>query len=204
MEARQPNKNFDFYLYELYKQYCSSEGIKPLGKEKAKTSLELIGWIAYSKLLLKEYADYLRYIRYDLSDAVEIGKGRYDTLPLPELSKISEYASTFDQKNSTYGIVNGTLYCLNENGIYVPEQSKIITHNPYSERSVTNWSEVHNNGEKDIGIGMFGNVHDKDYKSKLRFLESIKDRTEDDVEIEYDTDNDKYFCLLHSKRKTLR
>ena len=52
----------------------------------------------------------------------------------------------------------------------------------------------------DISIGMYGNIYDRDRKSKIELLSKLADKIDTDTELTQDTLGDKYFCSLNSKR----
>ena len=60
--------------------------------------------------------------------------------------------------------------------------------------------KLHNIGHN-IAFGVFGNLSDFDKKDKLQYIESLKKTISDDYEIEYETINGTYICVLKSKRK---
>ena len=44
-------------------------------------------------------------------------------------------------------------------------------------------------------------VYDEDFSKKVKLIEEISKQMTEDHVIDYDTDKDKYFCSLNSKRK---
>ena len=56
------------------------------------------------------------------------------------------------------------------------ETNLFITHNPYSYQDVSSWHKIHNSGMYDISIGMYGNIYDRDRKSKIELLSKLADK----------------------------
>ena len=47
---------------------------------------------------------------------------------------------------------------------------------------------------------MYGNIYDRDRKSKIELLSKLADKMDTDTELTQDTLGDKYFCSLNSRR----
>lgn len=193
------------YFRCLYKQYCEARSID-INKEQCELSSNFVEWIINNKLLLGEYVDYLFFLgfAYDERDVVEVGKGRYDSLATANMSVASEFGSTQEKNDSSLFIKNGVSYIINAKGIIVPPQHIILTHNPYFSEEVLNWFLIHNAGEQNISIGMFGNITDSNAKQKVKILDQVAKKMSDDYSFEFDLDKDKYFCSLNSKRHVKR
>ena len=193
---------FNRYLLNLYKQYCDARGVIRNPFDGKDLSYDFLEWITTNKLMTKEYSDYLLYLGYLESKTVaEVGKGRYDSIASQEIATISPYADTLElPKRELFIIVDVPL--IEESGkIVLLNQQVLLTHNPYDEMRIMNWSRVHNMGNYDISIGMFGKVYDEDFSKKVKLIEEISKRMTEDHVLDYDTDKDKYFCSLNSKRK---
>lgn len=188
------------YLNYLHKQYCETNGINPISSNIY--SNNFIEWISKNKLLLDEYEKYLEYLGVNIeeNDIVEISKGKYDTLSKGNISVITEFGKTFGQQSKEFYIFDGVPYSMSKEGILVPKEKIILTHNPYFSESINNWYQLHNKGEKNISIGMFGNITDDNAKEKIKTLEKLSKQMTDDFTFDFDTINDKYFCSLNSKR----
>lgn len=51
---------------------------------------------------------------------------------------------------------------------------------------------------------MYGNIHDRNFDGRIKLLENISKQMDDGHTIDYDTDNDNYFCAINSKRMVKR
>ena len=193
---------FNRYLLNLYKQYCDARGVICNPFDGKNLSYDFLEWITINKLMAKEYSDYLLYLGYLKSKTVaEVGKGRYDSITSKEMAVISPYADTLELPKSELFVIDGVPLIEQGGKIVLPEQQILLTHNPYDEMRIINWSRVHNMGDYDISIGMFGSIYDEDFSKKIKLIEEISKRMTEDHVIDYDTDKDKYFCSLNSKRK---
>ena len=63
------------------------------------------------------------------------------------------------------------------------------------------WNKLHNQGEYNILIGMFGQKEDEDMHNKLNILSHLKDTMTDDCSLDYAADNGNYFAVLKSNYK---
>ena len=190
------------YLLNLYKQYCDAKGIvfKPIHIENI--SYEFLEWITINKLCAKEYRDYLLYLGYHNSKSIaEIDKGRYDSIAFGDIEIISPYAYTLNLPNAQIFFIEGIPFIEKERKILLSEKQVLLTHNPYDLTNIQKWINIHNLGRYDISIGMYGSIHDENYSKKIKCIEDLAKKMNEDYTIEYDTDKDKYFCSLNSKRK---
>ena len=89
---------------------------------------------------------------------------------------------------------------LKQSGITIPKEHTILTHNPYFESEILSWHSIHNMGDKNISIGMFGKLGDENTIRKVRLLEQLSKQMTNDYSFDYDTSNGSYFCSLNSKR----
>lgn len=193
---------FNRYLLNLYKQYCDARGIVCNPFDGKNLSYDFLEWITINKLMAKEYSDYLLYLEHLKSKTVvEVCKGRYDSIASEKMAIISPYADTLGLPNSELFIIDGVPLIERGGKIVVPEEQILLTHNPFDEMRIINWSRVHNIRSYDISIGMFGSIYDEDFSKKVKLIEEISKRMTEDHVIDYDTDKDKYFCSLNSKRK---
>lgn len=193
---------FNRYLLNLYKQYCDARGVVCNPFDGKNLSYDFLEWITINKLMAKEYSDYLLYLgHFESKTVAEVGKGRYDSIASEEMAIISPYADTFELPKRELFVIDGVPLIEQGGKIVLPEEQILLTHNPYDEMRIINWSRVHNLGEYDISIGMFGSIYDEDFLKKVKLIEEISKQMTKDHVIDYDTDKDKYFCSLNSKRK---
>ena len=193
------------YLWCLYKQFCDAKGLDMVSTHKM-SSKDFVDWIVQRKSLLNTYKTYLETLgfAYQTNNILEIGKGKYDSLFQQGISLVSPFAETIGKCNSILYIDRGTPLILQQNGIVIPIEHILLTHNPYFESEILNWYLIHNMGVKNISIGMFGNLTDEDSIKKVQLLEDLSKLMTEDYLFAYDVDQGNYFCSLNSKRTIKR
>lgn len=192
---------FERYLMCLFKQYCTAKGLD-INNTSNMFSNDFVDWIVQNKSLLNSYMDYLTALGFDYptDDVVEVGKGQYDSIAKSGFNLISIFAGTLGKNNSRLFVDRGMPLVMRNNGITIPSEHIILTHNPYFESDILGWYLIHNMGDKNISIGMFGNLSDEDTKIKVGLLEQLSKQMTDDYSLDYDTSNGNYYCSLNSKR----
>ena len=191
------------YLLNLYIQFCDARGIICNPFEFNKYTNEFVDWVIHNKKITEKYSEYILSLGYiDGKNVSEIGKGMYDSLQLIGSVTISPYAETIGFDNAEIFII-GNYPLIQQKGIIVrPNTEILLTHNPYEEMQIINWYKVHNSKLYDVSIGMYGNIHDSNFEDKIKLLEEISRLMSDDHVVDYDTDQDNYFCSINSKRMT--
>ena len=191
------------YLLCLFKQYCDARGLD-INNTNNMFSIEFVYWIDQNKSLLSNYIGYLYALGYDYptDDILEIGKGEYDSISQLQhgINLISMFAETLGGINSKFFVDKGIPLILKQNEIVIPKEHVMLTHNPYFESEILGWDSIHNFGEKNISIGMFGRLKDEDALRKIKLLEQLSKQMTDDYSFDYDTNDGNYFCSLNSKR----
>jgi len=192
---------FEKYLWCLFKQFGDAKGFD-ITNTSIMYSNDFVDWIVHRKSLLNMYRDYLEILGFDypIDDVLEVGKGQYDSLSQTGISLVSSFAETTGKHNSVLYIDRGIPLILHQNGIIIPIEHILLTHNPYFESEILNWYLIHNTGEKNVSIGMFGKLEDEDSARKVKLLEDLSKQMTEDYSFDYDTDCGNYFCSLNSKR----
>lgn len=188
------------YLLCLLKQYNDSIGSSEINLTDL-VSKDFIDWVENNNNLVDEYGTYLKELgfEYEKYNTMEVGKGIYDTIS--DLSMVSNFADTLGLTNSELLINDGNPLVLIDDTIIIPNSiSNIITHNPYFNESIKDWYQIHNRGIKNISIGVYGNIYDKDKDTKMVLMKDLSNKMIDDYRIDYDTVGDNYMCTLNSKR----
>lgn len=192
---------FERYLLCLFKQYCDARGLD-INNMNNMYSNDFVDWIVQNRSLLSTYMDYLNALGFDypVDDVVEVGKGQYDSISRNGVNLISIFAGTVGQLNSRLFVDKGMTLVLRQSRIITPREHIILTHNPYFESEILSWYLIHNMGDKNISVGMFGKLSDEDTKVKVELLKQLSKKMTDDYSFDYDTNNGNYFCSLNSKR----
>ena len=76
---------------------------------------------------------------------------------------------------------------------------RYMMYNPYDEECFKNWDDLHNSG-KNIIVGVYGNVSDKDRVQKCALMSYFGYSLFNNYEIEETTINDTYCKVLASNR----
>ena len=82
--------------------------------------------------------------------------------------------------------------------------SEIFTSSIFDDSSPYNINSknTNNNSEKkNIIVGVYGSVYDKDRDFKIKKLREFREKLDDLVKEEYVTDSLQYYCLIASDRK---
>ncbi len=191
-----------FTLYFLFKQFCEATGYSgDLNDASKEIETRFYQWIIQNSVLLHQYWKYLEFnFQYSTNDVLEIGKSKFDSLR--EHCSDINVSSTFVINNdeSFLHINNGIPLIVNKDGIAIPREQILLTHNPYFESEISDWYLIHNKNQKDISIGMFGRLEDEDRKKKINLLRDLSQKMTDDYVLTYDTDQGNYFCSLNSQR----
>ena len=191
------------YLYCLLTQFNKSKGFKKIDLNSIYYFEEFSEWLETQEKISKIYRSYLHNFGLDINDSkvAEVGKGKYDSIALPNTKIISPFGETMGKENSKLTI------CQDKSIIVGPKSEeefvgKFITQNPYDDKLIENWELLHFNNN-DICVGMYGSIKDKDCKKKIKVLLELKAHLLGENKLEVDTVNDKYIAFLKSDRKKL-
>ena len=206
------------YKKSLLEQFKSSQGIKSKD-DKTKTYMsEFVEWILERKNIGVNYTELLRELEipFETSYCAEIGKSAFDSVVLTYGTTIItphiEGLETIDSVRvieSSLDIIESTpvIYMPGEEDatemIEVPSSviTRFMTQNPYSSENITTWHRLHNSKDRDITVGVFGSVYDKDIKEKIDSIKTLKDKLEREFVESYEEYNGKYYYVLASPRR---
>lgn len=192
------------YIKALFKQFCDAKGITVPSPNFKKAFTD---WVVENYEVFLKYQEYLCYLDESIQyrNIMEIDKGEYDTLSRTweNVVPISIYGNPKRQfllqpKGHSEVI---PFIRTERNELLFPNTHIFLTHNPYNLADIQYWNKLHNQGEYNILIGMFGQKEDEDVNSKLNILSTLKDTMTDDCSLDYATDNGNYFAVLKSNRK---
>ena len=98
------------------------------------------------------------------------------------------------------------LFGNNRNGKPIATSSALtfMTQNPYTPVEIRNWENLHNSGNHNIIVGVYGSIYDKDIETKIRQLESLKQRLTDSFKEEQYVIDDTYCYAIASERMVKR
>ena len=206
------------YIKNLIEQFRLATGNKNTDLNSDAFITEFAGWIRSRQKIGKEYTYFLDYmeLRFADPDCAEIGKGVYDTVVKPFDTKLITPADqSFEKLKMKDRIITGNMRVYEECPVLVRHNIKgnrldqipndiiltYITQNPFSQSSISGWEGLHNSGNNNIIVGIYGNVFDKDAESKIKLIEALKSKlSSDDFKEDYSTLDDKYFYAIGSQR----
>ena len=149
-------------------------------------------------------------------NTAEVGKGRYDTIVKPfNTTIITPYSEGLIVPNksriitSKFIVLNGMPVLYKANGMNITETKPILsdstltfmTQNPYMEANIKNWEQLHNSGESDIIVGVYGSIYDKDIESKLKQIQELEEKLNGSYIGDGAVIGDTYSYAIASKRK---
>lgn len=206
------------YMMNLLEQYRLAIGAKQIDLDSRDFVQEFEIWLKKRNemseiytLILKELGFY-----FEDEDCAEIGKGEKDSVVSNfNTTIISPYYHSFHNSNSI--LIHGDLKVY-QNKPYIIKQGNyertvkkapleittFMTQNPYFRSSIEGWDLLHNTGNGNIIVGMFGSASDKDRLFKKRQLNALKEKLinrniiEEEIRV-----YDNYYYVVGSEVKKL-
>lgn len=202
--------NFDY----LIDQFKSAKGLKHVDIYSKKFISEFAFWLKEMQKKGEEYINYLDILEFNFKDSscAEFGKGEHDTLVKPFKTKIISPNAGEITGVSKDRLIIGNVKIYNGNACLLNKEKEVkvlpkaITHtymtqNPYYFGNISGFENIHNCGNNNIIIGVYGNIHDKDRETKENQIKTIKNNLNKPYIEFYETDKDSYYHVIGSKRK---
>lgn len=206
-------KYFNPYLVEQYKE---ANGYHFNNTDTLNLNKDYRNWLEERKRQGYRYLDFLYEMRRDILErtTAEVGKTDLDSIVEPfDTTIISPYE--FDSLEDKTRQIPAQMQVLDEEiCLQFPANDQIrlmvlprklnllMTENPYAPYSIKDWDTLHNSGNYDIAVGIFGSIYDKDIKYKLELLKYLKEKILfGDYKYDLNRDKDIYFAALVSDRK---
>lgn len=205
------------YLNKLLEQFMSAKGITHADVSSKEFIKDFCSWLKEYKLASEKYLCLVECVNdghtYDMN-SVEIGKGLYDSLALDKTTTImTPYSDGLEDKTeskiitgvfSARGFGHGPVVLTNGRLSLVDDNIKrYVTHNPYTQSDIRNWERLQISG-KDITVGVFGSVYDKNIEEKIKQMKELKNRLVSGYATEeYGTIDYMYYYFLNSNNKKL-
>ena len=154
-------------------------------------------WLKDHVSLIEDYIGYLSYLGVDINrkEVAEVDKHDMDSIALDHTSIISPFVN-----GKLLKIIKGRPYVIDMKKFQISTPDDIdvfITHNPFERIRTYKWECIPNNGYGNICVGMFGRLHDLDYRHNLEILHKLDDKIDRSI-FEYDTLDDAYFATVIS------
>lgn len=203
------------YYAKLFELFLRTIGVKIDKDNYKKTYTALrnsfIEWLESYKISTLEYKKYVeQYLDIDLGNyyLVELGKGNIDSIVHGDAGSITSYGYTFTEagyKNSELIFKDNKVFI--DYGDYLESAGSVdifMAQNPYvGSHDLSNLHKIHNLQNREILLGMYGKLTDKDRKSKIKILKQFKKNIDPDNQLydfEYNTkDNNYYFGVITKK-----
>ena len=201
---------------ELIRQFVAAKNIKQVDLNSKSFLEEFSNWLKERKEAGDKYLSIIsRFGLFkDNSKCAEVGKGIEDSITLPyntkllspyiDVNMISNPNRVIDADLSVYKNDTFPIISTKEIKIQVVPNSKIATYmtqNPYNNKMIEGWNQLHNSGYNNIVVGIYGNEHDKDKHEKKDMLLRLRRKLNGNfTELEY-VFNDEYFCVVGTEKK---
>lgn len=203
------------YLNLLMQSYMNATGLHDTEVNSSLFLKQFKNWLIKRQNDMNVYISLLKKMNLDFNQAscVEIGKGFLDSIVAKRFkTSISSPYSNHITTNVSFLVIDGVPYysfCYGENETaYLPfaKTRKIfMTQNPYTKDELNDWYELHNSGNYDIIVGVYGNLLDKDKDEKIEQIINVKNKLTDNEYIEDEIiTEDTYTYAVATKRKSLK
>lgn len=208
------NNKFNHFLIEQYKK---ANGYKIIDLTIESFKKDYLEWLEERKIQGYRYFNFLYEMKSGLLErtTAEVGKNEIDCITLPfDTTIISPYE--YKDLDDFTRLMPALMKVLDEElllefipndkikSIILPRKKieTVMTQNPYTTYSINEWDTLHNSGNYDIAVGIYGSIYDKDIKEKLKILKNLKEKILlEDYKYDFNTDNDIYYGALVSYRK---
>ena len=211
----------DQIYLNLINQFISAEGINSKDLKSRQFFADFSEWVRIRQNIGKQYIRLLDQLELEFysSECAEIGKCGLDSIVKPFNTTIITQVDKIIQVDPKR-IIKGDFkvkqsipvlekYDLEGNPKYIDLRKyfKIyMTQNPYSEKSILGWENLHNSRGTDTSIicGVYGKIYDKDIKGKIAQLNELKSKLKKESFVsDYEEDNDNYFYVIASENDRL-
>ena len=212
-KVRNGNKDYrDIYLNNIIEQYQKATGNKKIDLSSVSFREELDSWLNYRNKIGYTYRSLLNYMNLEYSNQMtaELGKGLVDSIVSKNgtTTLITPFTYGLDKKQGNK-IIRGNIRYVSKNTKHksIDQEDSVsfidsfMTQNPYYQQELDIFEAMHNTGQYDIIVGIFGTNYDKDKDNKIRLLREFKDRLNKNYKEKYIKFNDNYCYTIATKHK---
>lgn len=208
------------YYDMLVKSFLSAKGLKSSNIDLNSESFvsEFAGWVKERRKIGLDYLSFIEsLVKLNSTKEVvaEIGKGESDTLITGDSRIIITPFTKNIKREKPELLVEGFLWVERCRPIIIRGNKPIdiskcnikrfITHNPYSKGNIRNWETLHNSEKYNITVGIYGSVYDHDIEDKIKVLNQLRDKLNDNCFYEKNVERgDIYMHVVSSNRKILK
>lgn len=211
------DNKFNYFLIEQYKK---ANGYKFINLNDESFKKNYLEWLVERKKQGYRYFNFLYEMKSGLLErtTAEVGKNEVDCISLPfDTTIISPFK--YEDLDDFTRLMPALMKVLDEElllefipndkikSIILPRKKieTVMTQNPYTPYSILEWDTLHNSGNYDIAVGIYGSIYDKDIKEKLKLLKDLKEKILfDDYKYDLNRDNDIYYGALVSDRQKVK
>ena len=203
-------------IKRLINQYMECTGTKSLDINSEMFIEDFANWIRERNRIGSEYPKYLDYmgLNYSTSNCSEVGKCKFDTVVKPFDTTLITTETCISGVNSDR-IITGYMRVINGVPVLVRKRNEDIvvndipnrvihtymTQNPYTYEELVGWDHLHNSRKRNIIVGTYGSIHDKDTTNNIRQIEYLRSKLSDNDYLEdYFTNNGSYFYIIATDR----
>ena len=207
------DNKFNHFLLE---QYRLANGYKFVDLNSKSFKKDYLAWLEERKHQGYKYLDFLYEMKQSILErtTAEVGKNEIDCLTTPfDTTIISSYE--YNDIDDRTRIIPAIMKVVDEEIVLqfppidkirlmtLPKKIELLmTQNPYTPYSISDWDTLHNGGNYDIAVGIYGSIYDKDIKEKLKMLKDLKEKILfGDYKYDLHHDNDIYYGAIVSDRK---
>lgn len=204
----------------MIKSFLSAKGLKSSNIDPNSECFisEFAGWVKERKTIGLDYLSFI-FSSLKLSNnqelIAEIGKGESDTLITGDSRIIITPFTKNIKREKPELLVEGSLWVERCRPIIIRGNKPIdiskcnikrfITHNPYSKGNIRNWETLHNSEKYNITVGIYGSVYDHDIEDKIKVLNQLRDKLNDNCFYEKNVERgDIYMHVVSSNHKVLK
>ena len=210
------DNKFNHFLLEQYKL---ANGYKFIDLNSKTFKTDYLAWLEERKHQGYKYLDFLYEMKQSILErtTAEVGKNEIDCLTTPfDTTIISPYE--YNDIDDRTRIIPAIMKVVDEEIVLqfppidiirlmtLPKKIELLmTENPYTPYSISGWDTLHNSGNYDIAVGIYGSIYDKDIKEKLKMLKDLKEKILfGDYKYDLHHDNDIYYGAIVSERQDKR
>ena len=205
------------YIKSLINRFASANGIKNPDINSKQFIDEFSQWLKSRKAIGREYTYFIDYMGFNFAnpDCAEIGKSQYDSIVVPFETTIITPASKPFKGVDEKRIITGNMRVYEDVPLLVRHDTQgynsvdqipndiirtFMTQNPFGQSSIAGWGDLHNSGNNDIIVGIYGSTHDKDMNEKIKMMQALRDKLQRQFIEDMSVDGDSYFYVLGSDR----
>ena len=200
----------------LINQFMTAKGIKNPDYSSNEFIVDFISYLQEMQLRGTDYTKFLLSLGFDFTeeDTAEVGKGKDDTVVIPFRTNIITTDSKFRFLTTDDRRIIPGEFKVYESLPYVVSDFDLVelpfyirnfmTQNPYTNKSINGFADLHNSENGNIIVGVYGSVNDKDKRQKVKMIENLKYQLDDHIIEECETDGDSYFYVIGSAKEKVR